>query len=186
MKDEKNIKNESTPFDNDPFSVDVWERAYKNVGRPFEKMPFNNTANESQNKTYISPNSISLEPKRDISSQSTNKSNEKHISSPARKPSVDLPSYKATPNIRPSTTEQSYVQKAEITTKTTNIDSKSDEPENVFEMVKNVFGGLFSDGIGEIKKLFGSEDMDEKGVTNIIWVVIAIIFLAIVGLLGGL
>lgn len=186
MKDEKNIKNESTPFDHDPFSVDVWERAYKNVGRPFAQMPFNHTADESKNKADIAPDEISLESERKTSSQSTNKSSEKRISSAARKPSVDLPGYKADPNTRPSATEQIYIQKTESAPKATNRENESDEPENVFEMVKNVFGGLFSDGIGEIKKVLDSEGMDGKGIINIIWVVIAIIFFTIVGLLGGL
>lgn len=37
MSDPKDNKKseQTTPFNKDPFSVDVWERAYKNVGRPF-------------------------------------------------------------------------------------------------------------------------------------------------------
>ncbi len=196
MKDEKNTKNASAPFNGDPFSVDVWERAYKNAGRPFEKKAFDFATAEDASDAEVSLSGndakADAEAHRKISPQKDNKTG-KNLSSSYKaptsrsvgKPTVDMPSYKVASNSSPSAQQETYIQKSDVT-KATNRENEEDEPENVLDMIENAIDGFFSDPLGKIKEFFHSEKMGSKGIMNIIWVVIAIIFFAIIGLLGGL
>lgn len=179
MSELKNNKNEADPFSQEPFSVDVWERAYKNVGRPFEAKAFDDAPkSDAQNEAPASPKLTDLTPeeRRRLIEEKKARLDKAEVSAPKKS---SQPQSKTNNNADSS---EAYYSRF----KDYHGDEDESEPEGVFDMVKNVFTGIFGEIPGKIKEALELEDVDDKKITNIIWGAIAVIILIILVLTGVL
>lgn len=180
MSELKNNKNETDPFSQEPFSVDVWERAYKNVGRPFEVKAFDDAPkSDAQNEAPTSPKLTDLTPeeRRRLIEEKKARLDKAEVSAPKKSSQPQSPKSADT-----QSSDETYYSRF----KDYHGDEDESEPEGVFDMVKNVFTGIFGDIPGKIKEALELEDVDDKKITNIIWGVIAVIILIILVLTGAL
>ena len=183
MNDLDNKKKDDIPFQSDPFSVDVWERAYKNVGRPFEKKAFDSisasvdTSNlptkvlTSQNATGKAP----AQKKRDM--EGYRAAERSRASMPKSTPTVTPP----TPTPQKSYTSTQSYQPGQ---------SDSSKPTNFFQMIENAFSGDVSNSFKNIGELFSNSfgDFQNKKPKpiNVFLAVIFFLFLLILGILSSL
>jgi hypothetical protein len=178
MSESKNNKNENSPFTQKPFSSDVWEQAYKNVGRPFEKKAFDNVAKkDTQDEAPASDRLTSLTPeeRRKLIEEKKARLDKAEVSAPKKS---SQPQSKTNNNADSSETYYSRF-------KDYHGDEES-ESEDVFDMIKNVFTGIFGEIPSKIKEALDLEDVDDKKINNIIWGAIAVIIFIILGLAGAL
>ena len=170
MKDEKNTKNESAPFSNDPFSVDVWERAYKNVGRPFEKQTF------AENEDTEDKNNISSSTKNPAESKKNRQQIGVASSTPTKRSENNNPEKSQSPTVILShSATESYLRNSE-----SNLQAESsNNPIGFMEMIENAFDGDFTDIPGKIKEMiknsFGEKKISGAELSKIIWPIIAFI-----------
>ena len=181
MSESKNNKNENSPFTQKPFSSDVWERAYKNVGRPFEKqafetLPKKDTDNEAPASAKLTD--LTSEERRRLIEEKKARLGKIEVSTPSKP--TEAPAQRSNNTTSANSSETYYSRFKDY-----HVDEES-EPENVVDMIKGVFGGIFGGLSDKIKEALDIEDSDDKKVLNIIWGVIAIIFFIIIGLLGGM
>ncbi len=180
MSEPRNNKNENSPFGQEPFSVDVWERTYKNVGRPFEgkafdDLPKNDAENESPNASDRLA-ALSAEERRKLIEEKRARLDKAEVTAPKKS---SQPQSKTNNSTNSSETYYSRF-------KDYHGDDDEAEPEGVMDMVKNVFSGIFGDLTAKIKEALDLEDVDDKKISNIIWGAVAVIILIILGLAGVL
>lgn len=184
MKDEKNINNESTPFSSDPFSVDVWERAYKNAGRPFGKQAFDEKEDTANKKNIPLSTKNFAESKKnrqqsEAISSTTTKRSENNKSEELQSPTVISP----TPDL---STSKSYIHNFESDLQSEN----SDKPVSFMEMIENAFDGDLTDIPGKIKEMiknsFGEKKIFGVELSKIIWPIIAFIVFIILSIAQSL
>ena len=181
MSDNKNVKNESQPFSQKPFSVDVWERAYQNVGRPFANKPFEATT-EAPEKAEPSNEYSSIKLERPAPSKSKPKT-----SAPAAKPAITVtPSEKLQTPVEKTYTVEGYGQNSDALSSRTYITDSAEEPKSIVQMLESGIDGSLSDIIGQIKEALGIKTGEKKATpASIIWFIIAVIFMIIMSALGN-
>ena len=179
MSDNKNPKNENAPFSEKPFSVDVWEQAYKNVGRPFAKAPFEIAPTESAKSTTPTNGYSGIKLERPT--QSSTKP-----SRPATKPTVTPSTRLQSPVVDRYYTKSAYDQKPEVSSLDAYIPDKEEEIKGIFQLLDEGVDGSIPDIIRQIKEALGIKTNKSRGKpSNIIWFIIAIIFMIIMGLIEG-
>lgn len=182
MSDNKNVNNESQPFSQKPFSVDVWERAYQNVGRPFAKKPFETAPEDDAKKSAPSNGYSSIKLERPAQSKSNTKP-----ARPASKPTITVtPSSRLQTPVDSAYSQKSYEQKPEASSTRTYITDSAEEPKGIVQMLENGLDGSLSDIIGQIKEAIGIKTGEKKALPgSIMWFIIAIIFMIIMSALGN-
>lgn len=195
MNDPENKKKDSSTFQDEPFSVDVWERAYKNVGRPFDKDPFDSLSAYKDSSTDALPTKV-VTPQKTIGKAPEQKKKElegyraaerNRASVSKSTPTVTPPSYSS-----PSPQRQAYTPQKSYTN-TWGTSPKQDEdnaPTNFFQMIESAFSKDISDSfnnIGDlIKNSFGdSKKKKQKSINPFLAFILFIIFL-IFGILANL
>lgn len=164
MSDNKNNFNSQqdpfankTPFSKKPFSEDVWERAYKNVGRPFESM--NKDADkEGQNNSFA-----------------TNKTeNTITVSKPQPSPSKKMQEKRVTQEYsHPSYTEhqESYASRFS--------EEKQEEQESILEMLGNI--SSLEDLITFAKKVKNNKTFEKPG----FWIAALVVIIYIISIISA-
>ena len=181
MSDNKNPKNENAPFGEKPFSIDVWEQAYKNVGRPFAKAPFEIAPTESAKSATPTNGHSGIKLERSTQSQSAT-----NPSRPATKPTVTPSTRLQSPVIDRYYTKSAYDQKPEASSSGAYIPDEEKEIKSISQLLDEGLDGSIPDIIRQIKEALGIKSNKSRGKpSNIIWFIIAIIFMIIMGLLEG-
>lgn len=188
---DSNNKKEASPFNQDPFSVDVWERAYKNVGRPFEKKAFESFQDENS-EVNISP----LPTKNLSNDKEANKklleAKKKELQERLEKRKAEEAAKSARPTVTPPGQLYSYGNQKTAYTYSPKQNSDTEEQKNesfdFFEMIENVFDGDVADVFKNISNLvknsFGGNGKKKGNPTGWIWIAAVILFI-IFGLLGN-
>lgn len=197
MNDQNNKSKENNPFTKDPFSVDVWEQAYKNVGRPFEKVAFDSSAQEK--KSEASPFQVKATPndnghttaaqkKQDGKEESQKpKSSKVTLASVSSDTTVVLP-HRTTP--APQQMQKppyDYIPK-ENQQKSSATQGQSDTPKSFLEMLENAFEegnilDMLKNAPNLIRNAFGKRNNSDQAPFNTtwIWIVALIIMLILFG-----
>lgn len=196
MNDQKNTNKENNPFNEDPFSVDVWERAYKNVGRPFEKAAFDSSKQkeEIEDIPFQIKNTIkdTMPKERVQKNQSTKEGSTKQQSSKVTLTNVSSGETVAPP--KRTTTQQSQKPSYNYTPKENQQRSsaqkgENDQPISFLEMLENAFEeGSISDMLKNIPNLvrnaFSKAKSNEQSPFSMMWIVI-VIFIFLLMLFGN-
>lgn len=188
MNDLENKNKDNSPFQSDPFSVDVWERAYKNVGRPFENAVFDSTPNldSTKSSTPLPTKDLTSSKVTGTAQAPKKKDTEGYraaerskASQPRSTPTVTPPTYSASSNQRPDSTQQNY----HINTQSSSGQKKDDKPTDFFDMLENAFNGDVSDALKNVgnlvKNSFGDSKKHAYMATNAALVIIVFVIILI-------
>ena len=188
---DSNNKKEASPFNQDPFSVDVWERAYKNVGRPFEKKAFESSQDENSevNKSPLPTKNLSDDKE---ANKKLLEAKKKELRERLEKRKAEEESKSAKPTVTPPGQWSSYGNQKTSSTYASKPNSAGEERNNesfdFFEMIENVFDGDVADVFKNISNLvknsFGENGKKKGNPTGWIWIVAVILFI-IFGMLGN-
>ena len=180
MKDDKSKTGlADSPFDKDPFSVDVWERAYKNVGKPFEKIAVDSKVGESCDTDRIAADKKNANDYKDALIERKTRLEEAEKGISVKKPAASSAPKKASAPKLPN-----YERQGSVSESQKSIDS--DEERSATDMITEIFSSIFSDvkkGVGE---LFGGNTDDVGNLPKIFGIAIIFIIIAILSLLSNL
>lgn len=212
MNDKNNTNKENSPFSEEPFSIDVWELAYKNVGKPFEKKAFSSSSQETENE--ISSPEEATNTNNSSHKEALQKQKDKKEAPPKLKSSKSLGIYISTeasvtpakrPAYKPQPTQMSHYDYTPNENKReSHADQKKDnkntdffemferafEEGTILDMIKNAFAeGTVLDMLKNvpnlIKNAFGKNRNDERKPSNAIWMALLIFILIIIMLIAG-
>ena len=191
MKDDKSKTGlADSPFDKDPFSVDVWERAYKNVGKPFEKSAVDSKVGESCDTDRIAADKKNANDYKDALIERKTRLEEAEKGISVKKPAASSAPKKASapklPNYEPQKQRPSvdYERQGSVSESQKSIDS--DEEQSATDMITEIFSSIFSEvkkGVGE---LFGGNTDDVGNLPKIFGIAIIFVIIAILSLLSNL
>ena len=211
MNDKNNTNKENSPFFEEPFSVDVWERAYKNVGKPFEKKAFDSSSQDIESEISSQKEATATNNTNRKESLQKTKSKKEVSQKPA--PSKSLGAYISTkasvtpaerPTYEPQPTQRSHYDYTPNENKRESpADQKRDnkntdffemferafEQGTILDMIKNAFAeGTVLDMLKNIPNLvrnaFGKRKSNEQSPFSMMWIVIAI-FIILLALFGN-
>ena len=174
MNDSKN-NNTSQPFTETPFSVDVWERAYQNVGRPFEKKPFDSGA------TPVDTQNADSLPKKVISDDEARKAALKEKKEALKKRQAEKAtqrSSEASPSITPpkgSLASQPSPEK--IYTTAYASDENYEGQKGFFEILEDIFDGDISDVKNKIKDIIKNPNVKNSDAFSTLKTIVGVIAL---------
>ena len=165
MSDNKNNFNSqqdpfanNTPFSKKPFSEDVWERAYKNVGRPFESM------NKDADKAVQNNNFATSKTESTIT-----------VSKPqsSQKPKPEAKKALQQEYSSPAYTEhqESYASKFS--------EKKQEEQENLLEMLGNI--SSLEDLIAFAKKVKNNKTFEKPG----FWIAALVLIIYVISIISA-
>lgn len=197
MNDQNNKSKENHPFTKDPFSVDVWERAYKNVGRPFEKRAFDSSTQEAKSEAppfqaKATPNDNGhitvAQKKQDGKDRAQKPKSSKVTLTSVSSDATVAPPHRTTP--APQQIQKpsfDYIPK-ENQQKSSAPQDQSDTPKSFLEMLENAFEegdvlDMLKNAPNLIRNAFGKKNNRDQASSNTpwIWIVALIIILILFG-----
>ena len=188
MNDLENKNKDTSPFQGDPFSVDVWERAYKNVGRPFENTGFDSAPDLDNSKSSTPIPTKDLTSSKAVGTAQAPKKKDmegyraaerSRASQPTSTLTVTPPTYSAPSHQAPNSTHQKH----HINTQSSSKQKEDDKPTDFFNMLENAFNGDISDALKNVgnlvKNSFGNSKKHAYMATNAALVIIVFVIILI-------
>ena len=194
MNDQNNKSKENNPFTKDPFSVDVWERAYKNVGRPFEKRAFDSATQEKKSEalafrvkaTPNDTNNTAAIQKKQGGKEEAQKSKASKATVTSVSSGTTVVSPKRTTPVTKQMQKPPYdYMPGDNQPKSSAAQDQSDTPKSFLEMLENAFDegnilDMLKNAPNLIRNAFGKRNNSDQAPFNTTWIwIVAIVIMLI-------